>query len=148
MSPMATDSASQPVAASTLIVVFPSLAMQPDAMMACIAGFDGGKFVVINDANAPADDMPRLLGRHLERQAGRGKLVTMPMQMFGNRRGLILPVDLAVQIISSADLAAEKDHLLLTGCYRGWLPGSIDVLADALAAVHFKVSVDAGIMRR
>jgi len=36
----------------------------------------------------------------------------------------------------------------LTGCYRGWLPGSIDLLAEALGVLRFHVEIDAGIPRR
>lgn len=37
---------------------------------------------------------------------------------------------------------------MVTGCYRAWLPGSIDLLAEALAALHDRVDVDQSIARR
>lgn len=133
---------------SALIVVFPSLAMRPDAMMVAIAGFLGSKLVIVRDADAPAPILPPVIQHCLDIQAGHATVTTVSTSMFGNRRGLVLPVDLAVEIVAGAGLSVMQDRLLVTGCYRGWLPGSIDVLAEALMAIHCTVDVDPRISRR
>lgn len=133
---------------SALIIVFPSLALQPETMIAAIAGFLGSKLVIVRDADAPTAALPAVIQHCLDRQAGHATVSTVSTPMFGNRRGLVLPVDLAVEIVAGANLSAADDHLLVTGCYRGWLPGSIDVLAEALTAIHFTVDVDTRISRR
>ncbi|WP_341898844.1 hypothetical protein [Ferrovibrio terrae] len=134
--------------ASALIVVFPSLAVQPDEMMAAMAGFLGSKLVIVSDTNASASTLPPVVQHCLAIKAGNAVVTTVSTPMFGNRRGLVLPVDLAVEIVAGAGLSDTQDRLLLTGCYRGWLPGSIDVLAEALTAIHFSVDVDTRISRR
>jgi hypothetical protein len=68
--------------------------------------------------------------------------------MLGNQRGLMLPVDLVVEIVAGAGLSVGQDSLLLTGCYRGDLPGSIDILAGALRDLRFDVDVDMAVPRR
>lgn len=125
---------------SALVVVFPALAMQPEAMLTTLRAFGGEKLVIVGDALAPSPALPS--------GCGPAAVTLLSAGMFGNRRGLVLPIDLAVQIVTGAGLSAEQDRLMLTGCYRGWLPGSIDVLAEAFAALRFDVETDARVPRR
>ena len=125
--------------ATALIVVFPALAVTPEAMIATMQGFLGGKLIVVTEAEAPVIGLPPAVQSCVDLQAlSRHAAVTkIAASMFGNRRGLMLPVDLAVEIVATAGLVAEQDRLLITGCYRGWGPGSIDVLAEALSAIYY-----------
>lgn len=134
--------------ATTLVVVFPGLAVMPQRMVECVAGFRGDSILVVNSTAREFAGMPLDLRAGLEWQAQRATVRSLYTEMFGNRRGLVLPVDLAVTIVTSAKLAAEQDRILITGCYRGWLPGSIEVLAEALSALHYDVEIDARVPRR
>lgn len=132
---------------TALIVVFPGLAMRPGAMNASIAGFLGSKLIVLNDRHMPVA-LPLPLRRNLDLQAEHAEVLTMETELFGNHRGLLQPVSLAVRMISEAGLSPKDDRLLLTGCYRGSQPGSIDILAEALATLHFTVEIDRKVMLR
>jgi hypothetical protein len=133
---------------TTLVVVFPGLALMPQVMVDCVSGFCGGRIIVVNGATREVAGVPVALQCALERQAALSNVQMIHAGMFGNRGGLTLPVDLAVQIVTAGGLLPDGDRILLTGCYRGWLPGSIDVLAEALGALHFPVEVDARVPRR
>ncbi|QDO96966.1 hypothetical protein FNB15_06625 [Ferrovibrio terrae] len=147
MSALAVRARPEPGAAA-LVVVFPGLAMLPCGMSDCTVDFRGEHIVVVNGTTREIAGMPLELRGHLRQQSQRAKVQTLYSDMFGNRRGLILPVDLAVKIVAGAGLLPDQDRILLTGCYRGWLPGSIDVLAEALAALRYHVEVDARVPRR
>lgn len=133
---------------STLIVVFPALAMQPEAMLATMRHFLGSKLVVIGDADAPRKPTPEAVQDCISLQRVHADVTLLSGHMFGNQRGLMLPVDLVVEIVTRADLVVGQDRLLLTGCYRGDLPGSIDLLAGALRDLRFDVDVDMAVPRR
>ncbi|MEK9970466.1 MAG: hypothetical protein VW600_15100 [Ferrovibrio sp.] len=133
---------------TTLVVVFPGLALLPQAMVECVGGFRGSRVVVVNGAAREISGIPLELQSALERQAMQAKVQMIYSGMFGNRCGLTLPVDLAVQVVTIAQVQPADGRIRLTGCYRGWLPGSIDVLAEALSALHFQVELDARISRR
>jgi hypothetical protein len=134
--------------ATALVVVFPALAQWPEAMTTCIAGFRGSKIVIVSEAGSARAACPDILRAYIDACPSQPQVIGLSTVMFGNRRGLVLPVDVAVRIAFSAGLAPEQDQLLLTGCYRGWQPGSIDLLAEALSAIRFNVGVDEGVMRR
>lgn len=133
---------------STLVVVFPALAMNPGGMLATMKDFVGSKVVIIHDTSVPSPTLPDGLQRCIDAQREHADIMMLSADMFGNRRGLVLPVDLAVEIVSEAGLLRRQDRILVTGCYRGWLPGSIEVLAEALSALHYDVEVDARVPRR
>ncbi len=133
---------------STLIVVFPALAMQPEAMLATMRHFLGSKLVVIGDADAPHKAIPEEVQDCINLQRAHADVTLVSGHMFGNQRGLMLPVDLVVEIVTGADLSVGQDRLLLTGCYRGDLPGSIELLAGALRDLRFDVDIDRAVPRR
>ncbi len=133
---------------STMVVVFPTLAMQPEAMLTTMRNFLGSKLVVIGDADAPHRPVLEAVQDCINLQRAHADVTLVPGYMFGNQRGLMLPVDLVVEIVTSADLVVGQDRLLLTGCYRGDLPGSIDLLAGALRDLRFDVDVDRAVPRR
>ncbi|MCW0236729.1 MAG: hypothetical protein OJJ21_24250 [Ferrovibrio sp.] len=137
-----------PDAAANLIVVFPTLALYPEAMAACITAFRGSKLIVVHPDSAPNPTLPPFLTQSLGRHSDQCTATTIVSPMFGNRRGMVLPVEVAVRIVFGAALVPRQDHVLITGCYRGWQPGSIDLLAEALSDIRFDVSVDDGVMRR
>jgi len=133
---------------STLIVVFPALAMQPSAMLETMRNFIGSRLVMVRNAATPLSALPAGMLDCIDKHCEHADITTLSVEMFGNQRGLMLPVDLSVEIAARANLSAEHDRLLVTGCYRGWLPGSIDLLAEAFSAMHFHVEVDVGVPRR
>ncbi len=133
---------------TTLVVVFPGLALMPQTMVDCVAGFRGRRVIVVNGAAREYAGVPLELQCALESQGTQAYVQMIHARMFGNRCGLTLPVDLAVQIVTQAKLLPDDGRILLTGCYRGWLPGSIDVLAEALGALHYHVEVDTRVTRR
>ncbi len=133
---------------STLIVVFPTLAMQPGGMLATMKDFIGSKLVIVHNTSAPSAVLPDGLQRCIDEQREHADISMLSADMFGNRCGFVLPVDLAVEIVSRAGLQWGQDRILVTGCYRGWLPGSIEVLAEALSALQYDVEIDARVPRR
>lgn len=137
-----------PDVATVLIVVFPTLALYPEAMAACITTFHGKKLIVVHPDAALNQNLSPLVTQSLGQHSDQCTARTIVSPMFGNRRGMALPVEVAVRIVFSAALVPKQDHVLITGCYRGWQPGSIDLLAEALSDIRFNVSVDDGVMRR
>lgn len=133
---------------STLIVVFPALAMQPGAMLTTMRGFFGSKLVMIGDADAPRAPVPDAVKECISLQRAHADVTMLSGHIFGNHRGLMTPIDLVVDIVAAAGLSVEQDRLLVTGCYRGELPGSIDILASALRDLRFVVDVDMAVPRR
>jgi hypothetical protein len=95
--------------------------------------FDGGRGGIVQ----------RPLRATLARLVERGqRVLTVAKGAFGNQRGLPLPVDAAMAIMRTAGLQPGCDSVVLTGCRGGERAGSVDLLADALAALHVAVRIE------
>lgn len=131
--------------AGVLVVVFPELAADPPLLAATIHRFVGATAVVISKLGVRREKLPPALDAALTELAGRCRVLEFGSQQFGNRSGLASPMDLALRLLREAGLDPARHTLLLTGCYRGERPGSIDILGEALATLHVMLAIDPGV---
>ena len=126
-----------------LVVVHPDDALDfGAAQIDCIDGFSGRCVVLLFDGRR-GGIVQRPLRAALARLVDRGqRVLTVAEGAFGYQRGLPLPMDVAMTVLKTAGLQPDCDSVVLTGCRGGDRPGSVEMLAEAFAALHVAVQID------
>lgn len=107
-----------------------------------IDAFSGRCVVLLFDGRR-GGIVQRPLRAPLARLVERGqRVLTITDGAFGYHRGLPLPMDAAMAVLHTAGLQPDFDSVVLTGCRGGDRPGSVELLAEALAALHVAVQID------
>ena len=128
-----------------LVIVHPDDPLVFDAArIACIEGFAGTLAVLLFGTRRPGQKVQQGLQAPIASLAARGlRIATVSNAGFGNQRGLPLPIDAAFAVLRTVPLLPD-DRLLLTGMRSGEQPGSVHLLTEAFAALHFDVKAETG----